>query len=242
MISIKNILGKIADAFYPRICPGCGELSDRPERYLCWSCFSSIPLFTGDLCDQCGSMITAHVSHRFICSACRVDRPAFDRVRAAAHFTGGIRKQIHAFKYQNALWLKRDFADLLEGCLMAHFDIDAIDAVLPVPLHPVRQRERTYNQSAILAGELARRLDRRLDTRSLIRIKQTGTQTRLHARERHKNMAHAFQVVRPEWVRGRTLLVVDDVMTTGATLDACAKELKKAGARRVWGIALARGV
>ena len=232
----------MADAFYPRICPGCGELSDRPDRYLCWSCFSSIPLFTGSLCDCCGTLITAHVTHRFICSACRVDPPAFDRARVAAHFTGLIRDQIHAFKYNGALWLRRDFGDLLEGCLISHFDPECVDAVLPGPLHPARQRERTYNQAGILAEELARRIDRRLDTRSLIRVKQTGTQTRLHAKERRENMSHAFQVVRPEWVVGRTLLVVDDVMTTGATLDACAKELKKAGAVRVWVIALARGL
>lgn len=231
-----------ADAFYPRVCPGCGRLSDRPGRHLCWGCLSGIELFTESLCDVCGAFVSGHVRHRFVCGACRQSPPAYDRARSAGHFTGLLRDLVHRFKYSQALWLKNDLADLLEGCLRAHFDAAAVDVVLPVPLHPVRMRERSYNQAAVLAEALAGRIGRRFDGRSLVRVRQTGTQTRLRARERKENMRGAFCVRRPEWVRGRAALLIDDVMTTGATLDACARALKKAGARRVWALTAARGL
>ena len=149
---------------------------------------------------------------------------------------------VHAFKYDSALWLCADLTDLLEGCLTAHFHADEVDVVVPVPLHPVRQRERSYNQSALLAHELARRIDRRCDARALERVRATETQTHLNAAHRRMNMLGAFRVARPDWVRQRCVLLVDDVMTTGATLDECARVLKKAGARAVWAVTAGRGV
>lgn len=233
--------GHVADKLYPRICPGCGEASDREARHLCWACRARIELYTQSLCDCCGRFAEGHVGHTFICGACKAVAPHFDRARAAGRFTGLLRETLHRFKYGQALWLKNDLADLLGGCLAAHFTPDAIDAVVPVPLHPVRQRERSYNQSDLLAQALAERLDRRHDARSLVRLHQTETQTHLDAAHRRMNMLGAFHVARPEWVRQRRILLVDDVMTTGATLDECARALKKAGARAVWAVTAARG-
>lgn len=167
--------------------------------------------------------------------------PAFDKARAAGRFSFELRDLVHQLKYGGATWLAADLADLLEGCVKAHFPAKEVDVVIPVPLHPLRLRERTYNQSALLAGELAKRLDRRFDDRSLARVRQTETQTHFNAKERRKNMAGAFAVVRPEWICKRTVLLVDDVMTTGSTFDACAYALKKAGVRTVWAVSLARG-
>lgn len=237
-----KMLGMAADAIFPRLCPGCGNRCDRPGHYLCWSCFSGIELFTDSLCDCCGRLATGEVGHRFVCSACRHVKPSFDRARSAGHFTGLLQHLLHQFKYSSALWLRADLTDLLEGCLKAHFDADQVDAVLPVPLHRTRSRQRTYNQSAVLCEELARRLNRRCDLRSLKRIRPTGTQTRLNAIQRRDNMKGAFNVPNPAMVSGRTLLLVDDVMTTGATLDACASALKKAGAARIWCVTVARGL
>jgi ComF family protein len=136
--------------------------------------------------------------------------------------------------------MKQDLCDLLQGSVHAHFTTAAIDVVLPVPLFPTRQRERTYNQAALLAEELAQRIDRRFDEQSLVRIRQTETQTHFNAVKRRENMSGAFSVARPEWVRQRCVLLVDDVMTTGATLHECAKALKKAGAITVWALTIAR--
>ncbi|MBQ7188921.1 MAG: ComF family protein [Kiritimatiellae bacterium] len=233
---------KLVDAVYPRICPICGKPADRPDRHICWDCFSSVDLYRDSLCDICGHFAESHVQHRFVCSTCQHVKPAFDRARAAGRYEQGLRTLIHSFKYRHALYLKRDLVDLLDGCLSAHFDPEQVDFVIPVPLHSLRFRERSYNQSAVLAQELSLRIDRRYDPDVLERIRQTETQTHFHAAERRKNMMGAFAVARPAWVRHRTVLVVDDVMTTGATLHACAQALKQAGADTVWGVALARGV
>lgn len=241
VLRVPEFALQVADWFYPRICPGCGERSDRPGRHLCWGCFSRLELHTQSLCVLCGHPAEGAVSHAFVCGACKAVKPAFDRARSAGHFTGVLREQIHQFKYGDALWLKHDLVDLMNGCFLAHFETEAVDVVIPVPLHPVRQRERSYNQAALLAQELAQRNGRRFDCRSLVRTRKTETQTQFDAAHRRRNILGAFTVARPEWVTQRRVLLIDDVMTTGATLSECARTLKKAGARSVWALTVARG-
>ena len=232
---------KSLDWLYPRNCPGCGVPSDREGRHWCWNCFRKIEFFPQHGgCEICGQRVEGNVTHSFVCDVCLARRPHFDRARAAADFKDTLRDQILAFKYQNALWMRQDLCDVLEGAVKAHFPTAQIDVVIPVPLHPVRQRERTFNQAAMLAEALAERMDRRCDTQSLIRTRETSTQTKLHAAQRHTNISGAFQVKRPEWVAQRRILLVDDVMTTGATLDECARVLKQANARAVWAVTIAR--
>lgn len=234
----------LADSLYPRICPvkGCGALSDVPARHLCWNCRSQITLYTGELCQRCGIFVEGHAEHHFECGACRQLPPHYERARAAGHFTGALRNMIHDFKYNRALWLKHDLTDLLEGCLNAHFQAAHVDVVMPVPLHPVRQRKRTYNQAALLAAELALRIDRRYDATSLKRARATKTQTHFDASQRRRNIMGAFTVTHPEWVRSRCILLIDDVMTTGATINECARMLKKAHATTVWVLTIGRGL
>jgi len=244
MHGLTTFMAGVIDGLYPRVCPGrgCGRLSERAGRHLCNDCRARIELYSSSLCALCGREVEGQVRHTFVCGVCRAARPHYDRARAAGHFSGVLRDMVHAFKYDSALWLCADLTDLLEGCLTAHFHADEVDVVVPVPLHPVRQRERSYNQSALLAHELARRIDRRCDARALERVRATETQTHLNAAHRRMNMLGAFRVARPDWVRQRCVLLVDDVMTTGATLDECARVLKKAGARTVWAVTAGRGV
>ena len=241
LVRLSEFAGHVSDWLYPRLCPACGQLSDRPGRHLCWSCFSRIALHTDSLCTVCGAPVEGQPAHAFVCGVCKSARPAFDKTRAAGHFQGVLRDQIHQFKYARALWLKQDLTDLLHGCLIAHFAPESVDVVVPVPLHPVRFRERSYNQAALLSQTLARRIDRRCDERSLVRVRKTETQTLLDAAHRRMNILGAFEVARPEWVTGRCVLLIDDVMTTGATLNECARVLKKAGAQAVWGLTVGRG-
>ena len=232
---------KILDWVYPRLCPGCQSPTDREDRYWCWECIRSFTLFDGaGVCSICGYPAEGALKHAFVCSACREHHPAFDRARAAADFRGTIQEQIHAFKYNHALWMKQDLVDLLQGGLEAHFRSSSVDVVVPVPLFSTRQRERSYNQAGLLAEALALRIDRRFDGTSLVRIRETETQTHFNAVKRRQNMSGAFSVSRPEWIRQRSVLLVDDVMTTGSTLHECAKALKKAGAREVWALTIAR--
>ena len=236
----SQLFGVVGDAIYPRICPVCGALSDRPDRHLCWNCFSRIDLLKSGLCTLCGNPLTGEPESVFICQSCRQRKPAFDRARSAARFSGVMRDMLHSFKYGNALWLKKDLADIMFGALMAGFEYTLIDVVIPVPLFRTRFRERSYNQALVLASALAALIDRRMDGRSLKRIRGTGTQTKFNSAQRRRNIAGAFKVVRPEWIRGRTVLLVDDVMTTGATLSECSRELKRAGAHQVFAISVAR--
>lgn len=242
---IRGRLHRVAmrglDWLYPRQCAGCDEVADWPGRHICTLCRAELNLYEYGLCRVCGAPAEGGVQHSFTCSICERSRPAFTSARAAGYFRGTIREMVHLFKYSNALWLKDDLCDLLEGALRVGFDPALVDVVVPVPLHLVRERERSYNQAAILAQELAARIGRRYDGSSLKRQRATTTQTRLNIAERKSNIAGAFMVVRPGWIEQRRILLVDDVMTTGATLHECAKVLRKAGAREVWAVTVARG-
>ena len=232
----------VLDLVFPRHCAACGGVVDRPEGHVCWECFRGIEL-RGDsaACDRCGLRVEGPVQHAFLCSVCRDNEPAFERARSAGRFGGVLRELLLQFKYGRATWLRDDLAGILHGCVLADFACAEVDAVVPVPLHSVKQRHRGYNQAALLAGEIARRLERPYVGDALARIRPTPTQTRLDAAARRRNVRGAFSVPAAEWVRGRTVLLVDDVMTTGATLDAASAALRQAGAWRVWAATVARG-
>jgi len=152
-----------------------------------------------------------------------------------------MKQVIHAFKYERGCHLAGDLGGLLAGCVRAHFADLSFDGVTYVPLHPKKGRERSYNQSRLLAVSVARKLGLRVEHRCLRRVRLTSTQTRLSAEERKANVRGAFQAVTPEWIEGRRLLLVDDVMTTGATVNECARVLMQAGAYSVHVVTVARG-
>ena len=237
----RALLGRALDFAFPRVCPVCHGRSDRAERHLCDACRLRLPLHDGPVCAICGAIPDGDVGDSdYVCGACRALRPAFAKARSAARFSGGARDMVLAFKYNQATWLREDLADLLEGCVRARFESAAIDAVAPVPLHPSRLRARTYNQSALLARSLAERLGCDFRPGLHARLRPTPTQTRLGASGRRQNVRGAFAAVEPEWASGRTVLVVDDVMTTGATLHECARALRAVGALQVWCATVAR--
>jgi ComF family protein len=232
----------LLDLLFPRHCAGCGGAVDRDGTHVCWDCFRGIELRGEDgACERCGLKVEGPVTHVFRCAACRADEPAFDRARSAGRFGGVLRELLLRFKYGRATWLRDDLAGILHGCVLAHFAWQEVDAVVPVPLHSVKRRFRGYNQAALLAGDVARRLDRPHVDDALVRVRATPTQTRLDAASRRRNVRGAFAVRDAGWVRGRTLLLIDDVMTTGATLDAASAALRAAGAWRVWAATVARG-
>ena len=240
--SVRRELARVFDLLYPRLCPVCGAPSDRPGRLICWTCFARLPLhvIADGHCRRCGKIPAGAVSQDFLCDACRRVPPHFDQARTAATFRGSLRVLLHQFKYNGATWLAADLVDLLDGALQTYYDPSRIDLVLAVPLHVSRLRKRSYNQAALLARALARRRQLECRTGVIRRNWATPTQTRLGVRERLRNVHGAFGVVQSEWVRGRTVLMIDDVMTTGATLSEAARCLKAAGAWRVWALAVAR--
>jgi ComF family protein len=174
------------------------------------------------------------------CAACRRHPPAFDRGAVACDYEGELRAIIHAFKYDGRRSLARPLGDLLRDA--GHLVLEGADALIPVPLHPWKRIHRGFNQSADLARTLGLPV-----CPLLVRVRATRAQAGLSPNQRRRNVAGAFRLT--PWrrhsrarVAGRVLVLVDDVMTTGATLDACARVLKRAGAREVRMLTLARAL
>jgi len=229
------------DLLYPRRCLGCGASSPETFRYVCWDCWSDAARVEAPFCNLCGDPVAGAVDHDFICYSCSVETPAFDGARSAARYDGVVGEALRQLKYEKALWLAPDMAELLHNCLEAEYPGRIFDLIVPVPLHHVRRRERGYNQSAVLAYELGRRMGCPLPSGVLKRVRPTATQTNLTAKERLSNVVGAFKHKRAKGLAGRRVLLVDDVMTTGATVNACAKTLKASGVASVHVITAARG-
>lgn len=220
----------------------CNRPSDRDGRHLCSACVMRLPLApqTG-CCAVCGRPVEGSAGE-FVCEECASNPPAFDRAACAMRFEGSARQMLLDFKFNRHLWLRDDFADLIEAAVRARFDVAAVDLVIPMPASAVHRWDRGYNQCEPVARLVARRISRRFDASSLVRRGAPARQSSLTELERRENAKGTFLVRRPRLVRGRTVLVVDDVLTTGATMSEAARTLKESGASRVWAATLARSV
>ncbi|MFN2433557.1 MAG: ComF family protein [Gemmatimonadota bacterium] len=239
-LSWRGTLGVLADLFFPPLCVLCEAPlgGERPE--VCFACRDSFRTLRPGGCARCGSPAPAS---RLPCRLCR-GWLELQGARSAYLFTGAVRGWIHAVKYGALTGLVPLAGAPLERCLGdAVSTWGAPAALVPVPLHAARRRERGFNQAELLAGELAGRCGVPV-VPVLARARPTRAQVELDAGKRRANVAGAFRV-RPEleaFCRGRTLALVDDVLTTGSTLEACAAALHDGGAERVFAVTLARAV
>ncbi|HNS80767.1 MAG TPA: ComF family protein [Kiritimatiellia bacterium] len=234
-------LNHILDMVYPRACIGCHARAPENSPYLCWDCQSSIMFVQPPFCSQCGDPVSGYIDHDYICSFCAETRPAFDRARSVARYEGVVRQMLRDLKYNDAIWLVGDLARMLEICARAHYDLAAVDVVCAVPLYGARQRQRGYNQSRVLAEALAERIHKPFISKGFRRIRPTPTQTDLTAGERLANVKDAFSAVSRGWIEGKRILLIDDVMTTGATVHEASRALRKCGASRIYVLTAARG-
>jgi competence protein ComFC len=189
----------------------------------------------------CGDPVAGAVDHDFICFSCSAEKPSFSAARSAARYDGVMGEALRRLKYEHAFWLVPDVVQLMEQCLRAEYGDRSYDVVVPVPLYHTRRRSRGFNQSDLLARTLGRRLGIPCRPDAVRRIQPTSTQTNLTAKERLSNVMDAFYSREEKWLAGRSVLLVDDVMTTGATVNACAKALKQGGAGDVFVLTAARG-
>lgn len=231
----------LLDLVFPRVCAGCGGRVGDATGHLCWDCQSQLPFVRQPYCLHCGDPVEGRVDEAFTCHWCDELNPAFDYARSVVRYRGSVPRMIQAFKYHAAHYLTPDLVRLLMAGLETAPEFGPLDAVCCVPLHRVRQRERGYNQSALLAHGLAQQLGKPFLKRALVRHRQTGTQTHLSARERVANVHGAFAIRRHAAIAGLNVLLLDDVMTTGATVSECARILKAAGAAKVCVLTVARG-
>jgi ComF family protein len=223
------------DLLFPAVCPVCSaRLGAGRHDPLCGTCWASFARLAPPFCATCGVPVPSDVVVR--CAVCRAAAPAFDYARAAASYGGTLRDAVHALKFGGRRSLARPLGDLIvEHCAGA---LAAPDALVPVPLARARERERGFNQAGLLAERLGERLGVRVRSRWLVRLRATAAQSDLSAAERRANVADAFAAAPA--VAGRDVVVIDDVITTGATVAECARALHEAGARRVGVLAVAR--
>jgi len=238
---LRSTLGRLADFLLPPVCISCGNRVGS-HGLLYGTCFVKIDFITPPLCARLGVPLPFEAGDPPLSAAAIASPPVYDRARAAARYSDTMRELIQSFKYRDrheglplfARWLKTAGAELLADA----------DLILPVPLYPTRLWRRRFNQSAMLAIALSRLSGVPVDCFILKRVRATASQVGLSASQRRRNVAGAFKVEKgraPE-LKAKKLLVVDDVITTGATAEACARVLKRAGAARVDVLALARAV
>ena len=224
----------ILDFLFPPRCVSCG----RWGWLFCPHCAQEVVPAGDHVCQRCGRNVVGAID---LCPVCQDSAPvALQFTRAAALYGGPLRAAIHALKYENL----PDLGALLARYLIAVTNTEEwsavlrmTDAVVPIPLHPARYAERGYNQSALLAAAFAKQKGLAIKPTWLTRQRQTQSQTKLSREERRSNVANAFRA--DPQVRDRCVLLVDDVYTTGATMEACAQALVDAGAKAVYGLALA---
>jgi ComF family protein len=224
------IPSRMADLFCPRDCLACGEPAGERFRWLCEKCAASLPLTTADhCCELCGMPFGGVVTTQRACAECAELAPLWTRGKTLLCFDGPAKELVHHLKYNGERCVLDDVRTLLRG----RADVARMlrgSILVPVPLHHSRRRERGFNQSEWLADVFAK--ESGADARDLLlRTRDTGTQTLLSREERLKNMHGAFEVRRGARISSSARYVlVDDVITTGSTLNSCAKVLHRAGA------------
>jgi competence protein ComFC len=224
---------------YPPVCTFCGGKT-RAGEYLCEQCEARAMRIVPPFCEQCSEPFEGAITTTFTCANCAHRTIYFDAAVAAYRGRGIVRDIIHDFKYARqvhlrhlvARWLFAAFVD--ERLRGRQFEI-----IVPVPLHPTRQRERGFNQASLLAELLSARIS--IPCKALLkRVRYTTTQTALDRAERMENLHNAFRLRKKANVRGLHVLLIDDVLTTGSTLSECARVLKHAGASSVYAATAAR--
>jgi competence protein ComFC len=232
------VLETLGDLFFPRHCAGCAVAIR--TGWLCRECSDLLIEVAPPRCETCSRPYSGALES-FVCSNCRGKAFHFRYAVAVMQSRGVVRQLIHRFKYGGETWLAGLLGEILrQGLRDARLVNEPFDAVVPVPLHALRRREREFNQAEVLARDLARG-QRWEFCDALQRTRYTVTQTHFDRRRRMKNLRHAFRVRRNATVEGKRLLLVDDVLTTGSTLDECARMLLGAGAQAIYALTVARG-
>ena len=234
-----NPLHAFLSLLYPPTCVACGENVER-SQYLCGECKGRAPRICAPFCAKCSEPFPGAITQTFSCANCEHRVLHFDCAVAAYRSRGVVRRLVHQFKYSGQRYLRFPIADwLLQTLRDPRLDGRRFDVIIPVPLHPARERERGFNQATLLAELVARSTGLPLRP-DLQRIRFTTTQTAHDRAERMENLRNAFRLRKNRDVRDLRVLLIDDVLTTGSTLSECARVLKAAGAVSVHAATAAR--
>ena len=230
----------LVSLLYPPHCANCGADTEGGV-HLCAACAGQAKKIVAPFCQRCSEPFDGAITGEFTCANCADRTLHFDCAVSRYLSRGVVREFVHRFKYDRHFYLRHPLADWLAAALDdERIRAQPIGALVPVPLHSARFREREFNQADVLAELLAQRTGTPL-LRALTRIRYTTTQTRLDRHERMENLRNAFRVRQTSAVQNRHLVLVDDVFTTGSTVDECARVLRAAGAASVRVVTVARG-
>ncbi len=238
-MKIYELIDKILGLFYPKRCLLCDEvLPFNAATYVCKPCRDNVMELTMCICRKCGK---PHIDpHDDICFDCKKKQHYFRQGRALWTYEGIVKKAIHRYKYHHRQALGKGFAQELSRFYRQNIPWD-IDLIISVPLHPLKLKQRSFNQAAYLATLFGRELGIEVNNNLLIRTKNTQPQKDLTDLERILNVENAFEFNQKYACVNQNVLILDDIYTTGNTIDNCAKELLAHGARNVYFLTLAIG-
>ncbi|MEN6314956.1 MAG: ComF family protein [Clostridiaceae bacterium] len=221
-----GFFNRLANTVYPAKCIFCRQImNDDAGLHICSTCYEKLPFMTEAFLDTAQNKGTGYC----------------DGVMSIFHYTGIVKESLIRFKFQNKPGYYRTYARLIAGRLAGMSDITQYDMVLSVPLHRKRELSRGYNQALLISRFIGRELKIPERSKFLKRLKQTEAQSLLDGQKRHENVQGAFIVTAPEKVGGKSILLVDDIMTTGSTLEECSRVLKQAGAAKIIALVVATG-
>ena len=227
----------------PNTCCSCKrDLPAQAHDPLCTACAGQVKGVGPLYCMRCGKPLPDGGAHCYQCRGSKAREFKCKIIRSAVVFGPQIRGVVHAWKYGGQSHWSAYLAGLMKKHWTEYVDLADGQILIPVPLHPKKYKKRGYNQSALLARELGHIFQLPVDETSLIRVRNTPSQTQFGREGRLQNMSGAFSCTRAENIQGKVVLLIDDVATTGATLEGCAQALKTAGAKKVIAYTLAREV
>lgn len=242
--AMPGLLRQAVRFLLPVECAACHTpLADDPIPYFCSRCWSTIAAPSPSRCSRCDrpfvSPLATTYSPQHVCQSCRERPPSYTKAWTLYPYRPPLQDAICLFKYGGKVSLAEPLARLMVDRLPA---LNEIDLIIPVPLQADRLREREFNQSLLLADRIGEHLHIPVLSTALIRMAPAPPQTTLSRRERLNNLRGAFAVPRPDSIAGKRILLIDDVFTTGTTVNACSKTLRKAGAGPVFVLTLGRTV
>lgn len=233
---LSTYLHTFLDLFYPRLCLHCNrDLNNSLEFNICSNCKQHIPYRDDAYCIRCGATLGPYSisDTKEGCTVCKGRYLHFETITPVTYYDGVIKTLIHKFKYARQEFLSSVLNDIILADEKLKETILNIDMIIPVPLYWLKKLHRGFNQSELLSRGIQKHFFKPLSTDNLCRIKNTLSQTQLSKNQRQANVHNAFFVKYPESLKGKRILLVDDVLTTGITATECSRKLKEAGAKSI---------
>ena len=218
----------LLNILYPRCCPVCHRILSDQTSLVCGDCAQNLPFIRSPFCMKCGTPVAQGEEY---CRDCRRSEHVFDCGRGVFLYNETWKKSIEKYKYYGCREYGDFYAELMARCALGDRRIRRTDLVVPVPLHERKKRIRGFNQSWYLAARIAGKMGIPATETAVVKVRETRSQKKLSLSERRRNLSAAYEVTEP--LTGRSVLVVDDIFTTGSTMDAMAEILYRAGADRV---------